>query len=172
MTRIGCVRRQKCGLVADGVRRVQDASRAPRCNSSSSSMPAVSRTCSSCSVRIARAHACNTHSLRPSHGSIKLWANSQRAASTAAATALKPKSPTSNDAGHRVLTVLHKTRSLLPHILPSEGHALSESGSLGFWERVLSKAYDDLCPTPEARQVDRVRIAGALYSITGETSWF
>ncbi|KAI0730330.1 hypothetical protein C8Q72DRAFT_776135 [Fomitopsis betulina] len=122
-------------------------------------MPAVSRTCSSCSVRIARAHACNTHSLRPSHGSIKLWANSQRAASTAAATALKPKSPTSNDAGHRVLTVLHKTRSLLPHILPSEGHALSESGSLGFWERVLSKAYDDLCPTPEARQVDRVRIA-------------
>ena len=164
----GCVRSPRRPVRAGGGRcetRAGRVSRAQaRCSSSSPSMPAVSKTCSSCSLRIARAHVCDTPSFKSSHGSIRLRATSQRAASSAAATALRPKPPPPNDAGHRVLTVLHKTRSLLPHILPPRAHAQAESGTLDFWERVLGKTYDDLCPSPEARQADRVRIAGALYS--------
>ncbi|KAH9839298.1 uncharacterized protein C8Q71DRAFT_748879 [Rhodofomes roseus] len=124
-------------------------------------MPAVFTTCSSCSLRIARAHACGT--LRtgwksPGHGSVKRCTSSQRAASSAAATALKPKSA-ANDAGHRVMTVLHKARKLVPHVLPRKVHAPSEMSSLEFWERTLGRTYDDLCPTLESKQADRIRIA-------------
>ncbi|TFY62649.1 hypothetical protein EVJ58_g3730 [Rhodofomes roseus] len=75
-----------------------------------------------------------------------------------AARTLKPKSA-ANDAGHRVLTVLHKARKLVPHVLPRKVHAPSEMSSLEFWERTLGRTYDDLCPTLESKQADRIRIA-------------
>ena len=67
-----------------------------------------------------------------------------------------------------VLTVLHKTTSLLPRILPtskpgSNGVALGES--LGFWEEVLGKVYDDLTPSAEKREKDRVRVVGAYLAV-------
>ncbi|KZT66375.1 hypothetical protein DAEQUDRAFT_675114 [Daedalea quercina L-15889] len=121
-------------------------------------MPAVSKTCSACSLRITRSHPYDVLRLHSGRCSVRSRKGTRRAASSAAATALKSK-PVANDGEHRVLTILHKTRSLIPHILPSKGHAQSETDSLEFWERVLGRTYDDLCPTPETRQADRVRIA-------------
>ncbi|RPD57636.1 hypothetical protein L226DRAFT_481906 [Lentinus tigrinus ALCF2SS1-7] len=61
-----------------------------------------------------------------------------------------------------VLTVLHKTTSLLPRVLPStkvdlKGAPLRES--LGFWEEVLGKVYEDLTPSSDKREKDVVRVA-------------
>ena len=64
----------------------------------------------------------------------------------------------------QVLTVLHKTTSLLPRILsnekPSPG-GISLRESLLFWEEVLGKVYEDLTLTSERRETDTVRVAGA-----------
>ena len=64
-----------------------------------------------------------------------------------------------------MLTVLHKTTTLLPHILPRadagsglDGVPLQES--LPFWEEVLERVYEDLTLTPEKREKDTVRVAG------------
>ena len=63
----------------------------------------------------------------------------------------------------QVLTVLHKTTSLLPRIL---SHEESSAGgppsreSLLFWEDVLGKVYEDLTLTSEKREKDVVRVVG------------
>ena len=65
-----------------------------------------------------------------------------------------------------MLTVLHKTTTLLPRILPSarpslDGVPLRES--LSFWEEVLEKVYNDLTLAPEKREKDRVRVVGTSF---------
>ncbi len=60
--------------------------------------------------------------------------------------------------------MLHKATSLLPRILPNSKPGLqgvSLKDSLGFWEEVLGKVYEDLTPSAEKREKDRVRVAGA-----------
>ena len=67
-----------------------------------------------------------------------------------------------------VLTVLHKTTSLLPRILPSSRpgtNGVSLRESLAFWEEVLGKVYEDLTLTSEKREKDLVRIVGAWLAI-------
>ena len=67
-----------------------------------------------------------------------------------------------------VLTVLHKTTSLLPRILPSSKpgpNGVSLRESLAFWEDVLGKVYEDLTLTSEKREKDLVRIVGAWLAI-------
>ncbi|CCL99092.1 uncharacterized protein FIBRA_01106 [Fibroporia radiculosa] len=83
----------------------------------------------------------------------------QRAASTAVAQKQAPS--TSSSAGDRshLLTVLHKTRSFLPRVLPPRQNESSGVDTLEFWEDLLATTYDDLCPTPEARETDRIRVA-------------
>ncbi|OSD07093.1 hypothetical protein PYCCODRAFT_1431273 [Trametes coccinea BRFM310] len=60
------------------------------------------------------------------------------------------------------LTLLHKTTSLLPRILPngptgSDGVPTNES--LQFWENVLGRLYEDLSLAPERKEKARVRVA-------------
>ncbi|PCH43381.1 hypothetical protein WOLCODRAFT_103422 [Wolfiporia cocos MD-104 SS10] len=85
----------------------------------------------------------------------------RRAASSATATALKgqTRSPSLDSQRHHALTIWHHTKSLLPRVLPP--NAFTESGvtALEFWEDVLQKTYQDLCPNPEAKAGDRLRIA-------------
>lgn len=72
------------------------------------------------------------------------------------APAKNPSSPSSeselrNPSHAAVLTLLHKTSSLLPHALPPRTDKTSplRSDSLEFWKDILSETYDDLASTAE-----------------------
>ncbi|KAH9935690.1 uncharacterized protein B0H18DRAFT_1207244 [Fomitopsis serialis] len=45
-----------------------------------------------------------------------------------------------------------------PYLTP-RAHTPLETSSLDFWERTLSRTYDNLCPTPDAKRSDGIRIA-------------
>ncbi|KAI0645917.1 hypothetical protein C8Q79DRAFT_1071559 [Trametes meyenii] len=80
-----------------------------------------------------------------------------RRATLATAAALPVKN---EDRRAHILTVLHKTTTLLPRILPPartgiNGVALQES--LQFWEEILERAHTDLSLSPEKGK-DRVRV--------------
>ncbi|KZT10701.1 uncharacterized protein LAESUDRAFT_721067 [Laetiporus sulphureus 93-53] len=84
----------------------------------------------------------------------------RRTATTAAALAPKrePESVASPSTHSRVLTTLHKTKSLLPRVLPSSSANAPTRISLELWEELLARAYDELCPSPEAKAKDSIRI--------------
>ncbi|GBE81139.1 hypothetical protein SCP_0308650 [Sparassis crispa] len=76
-----------------------------------------------------------------SRGRITPWA----ALSTATPAAVKPDD--GSVAYQHTLTVLHKTRSLLPRIFPSGQQSVPGIESLEFWHELLASAYNDLSPT-------------------------
>lgn len=87
-----------------------------------------------------------------------LCKGNRRTASSAVA--FKPAFTSSDvDVRHHVLTVLHKTRSLLPRILPPSSNGIRQTLSLDLWSALLEKAHRDLCLSTAAQQEDHVRIA-------------
>ncbi|OBZ70860.1 hypothetical protein A0H81_09080 [Grifola frondosa] len=106
---------------------------------------------------LARSHSCDAFSvIKYACCTVGRRTVSRRAAlstSVAVNSAAKPE-----DVRHHTLTVLHKTTSLLPRILPSDIHGKSRSVSLEFWNESLDNAYEDLTKSASSRGEDKIRI--------------
>ncbi|OCH85096.1 hypothetical protein OBBRIDRAFT_740471 [Obba rivulosa] len=83
----------------------------------------------------------------------------RRAASTAVAYTTRAPTEELSAPRQETLTVLHKTTSLLPRVLPQRHRSPTEPECLEFWDELLNEAYNDLSVTPGAKVDDRVRLA-------------
>lgn len=123
-------------------------------------------TCLACAVRHPQLICSRAHSNKVTSGlkgctRISI-STGTRSLSSAAAVAVQQKAHPDDVNAERqnVSTVLHKTRALLPRILPSHIFADSSKLSLPFWSDLLARAYENLS---FAKGDDTIRIAGTQY---------